>query len=90
MKISNLKTYVYHIAGFDNKQATSPPGAYQAQGISRCNPAAIPFAIGGSIERKLGAGKIPGGASLRCGECDRFIKWIGKSELAKFNQGGRI
>lgn len=28
--------------------------------------------------------------SFVCGECDRFIKWIGKSELAKLNQGGPV
>jgi len=45
----------------------------------------------GSKERRLGVGKEPHSASLRCGECDRFIRWIGKAELAKIeNQGGRI
>ena len=44
----------------------------------------------GSKERRLGIGKGPHSASLRCGECDRFIKWIGKSELQKIeNQGGQ-
>lgn len=43
----------------------------------------------GSTSRKLGAGKEPHSASLRCGECDRFIKWVGKSELSKLNQGGQ-
>ena len=50
----------------------------------------IPCAQCGSTSQKLGIGKGPHSASLRCGECDRFIKWIGKSELAKIqNQGGQ-
>lgn len=57
--------------------------------ISRANPIHLPCASCGSIERRLGAGKGPHSASLRCGECDRFIKWIGKSELAKLNKGGQ-
>jgi hypothetical protein len=49
----------------------------------------IPCAKCGSKERKLGIGKGPHLASLRCGKCDHFIKWLGKSELAKIeNQGG--
>ncbi len=46
-----------------------------------------PCARCGSKEQRLGAGKGPHSASLRCGGCDRFIKWIGKSELTKLNQG---
>ncbi|MCA1993591.1 MAG: hypothetical protein LDL41_16340 [Coleofasciculus sp. S288] len=42
-----------------------------------------PCAQCGSKERKLGAGKEPHSASLRCGECDRFIKWVSKRELAR-------
>jgi hypothetical protein len=52
------------------------------------NPNHLACASCGSIERRLGAGKGPHTASLRCGGCDRFIKWIGKAELAKLNQGG--
>jgi hypothetical protein len=37
MKISNLKTCVYDTAGFDKKQATPRPGAYQAQRDTPCN-----------------------------------------------------
>lgn len=51
---------------------------------------ALPCAGCGSKERKIGEGSGPHFASLRCGECDRFIKWIGKSELAKLNQGGQV
>lgn len=43
----------------------------------------IPCAQCGSKERRLGIGKGPHSASLRCGECDRFIRWVGKSELAR-------
>jgi len=64
-----------------DKNITSPP-------IFRTTPNHLPCACCGSSERKLGAGKQPHSASLRCAVCDRFIRWIGKSELAKFeNQG---
>jgi hypothetical protein len=57
--------------------------------ISRANPNHLPCASCGSTERKLGTGKGPHTASLKCGECNRVIKWIGKYELAKIeNQGG--
>jgi hypothetical protein len=57
--------------------------------IFRLKKTHLPCAHCASTEQKLGAGKGPHTASLRCGECDRFIKWIGKSELAKIeNQGG--
>jgi hypothetical protein len=57
--------------------------------ISRANPNHLPCSSCGSTERKLGIGKGPHSASLRCAACDRFIKWIAKSELAKIeNQGG--
>lgn len=49
----------------------------------------IPCAQCGSKSRKLGLGKGPHSACWRCGECDRFIKWIGKVELAKLNEGGQ-
>jgi hypothetical protein len=58
--------------------------------ISRVNPQALPCASCGSTERRLGVGKGPHTASLRCGECNKFVKWIGKSELAKLNQGGQV
>ncbi len=68
--------------------------------VQRVSPNALPCASCGSTERKLGAGFGPHTAELRCGECDmrsaaakryRFIKWIGKSELAKIqNQGGLV
>lgn len=62
------------------------------KGITRLDQISIshpPCPSCGSTERKLGAGKGPHTASLRCGGCDCFIKWIGKSELAKIeNQGG--
>jgi hypothetical protein len=58
------------------------------QPVFRANPNYLPCASCGSIERKLGAGKGPHTASLKCAECDRFIKWLGKSELAKI-QGGQ-
>ncbi len=32
-------------------------------------------------EAKLGDGKPPHSASLRCANCNRWIKWIGKAEL---------
>jgi hypothetical protein len=59
--------------------------------ISRANPNHLPCSSCGSTERKLGIGKEPHSASLRCGKCDRFIRWIGKPELAKIeNQGGQV
>jgi hypothetical protein len=68
--------------------------------VQRVSPNALSCASCGSTERKLGAGKGPHTAELRCGECAmrcekakryRFIKWIGKSELAKIqNQGGLV
>ncbi len=39
-----------------------------------------------SSETKLGAGKAPHTASLVCAECDRWIKWVGKKELAKLGE----
>lgn len=56
--------------------------------ISRTNPNHLACASCGSTERRLGAGKGPHSASLRCEGCDRFIRWVGKRELAKLNQGG--
>jgi hypothetical protein len=65
--------------------------------ISRTNPNHLPCSSCGSTERKLGIGKGPHLASLRCAACDlrfaaalryRFIRWVGKSELAKI-QGGQ-
>ena len=53
--------------------------------VSRVNPQSLPCASCGSTSRQMGAGKGPHQASLRCGECDRFIKWIGKTELAQFD-----
>ena len=59
--------------------------------ISRVNPQSLPCASCGSTSRQMGAGKGPHQASLRCGECDRFIKWLGKFDLAKIqNQGGQV
>jgi hypothetical protein len=58
------------------------------QPIFRANPNHLPCSACGSTHRKLGAGKGPHSASLRCGQCDRFIKWVSKSELEKLNQGG--
>jgi hypothetical protein len=59
--------------------------------ISRANPNHLPCSSCGSTERKLGIGKGPHSASLKCGRCHSFIKWIGKSELTKIqNQGGQI
>ncbi len=51
-----------------------------------------PCAQCGAKERRLGIGKGPHQASLRCGVCDsealllsadRFIKWLSKRELAR-------
>lgn len=78
------------ITGVNTKQATSPPRGYPAEGVSRCNPEHIPCAVCGSTQRKVGAGKAPGEASLLC-ECGKFLRWISKSELAKLTseQGGQ-
>ena len=57
--------------------------------VRRVSPNALPCDNCGSTERKLGAGKEPHTAALRCGKCERVIKWIGKVKLAKIeNQGG--
>jgi hypothetical protein len=64
-----------------NKDITNP--------VRRVSPNALPCGKCGSTKRKLGVGKRPHTASLKCAECDRFIKWVGKSELVKIeNQGG--
>jgi hypothetical protein len=42
----------------------------------------------GAKEYRLGIGKGPHQASLLCGGCDRFIRWVGKNELVKLNRGG--
>jgi hypothetical protein len=78
------------ITGKFKKQTQSPRGGYPPQGLSRRNPNAIPCSDCGSTERKVGADKAPGEASLLC-ECGKFLRWINKSELAKITgeQGGR-
>ncbi len=68
------------------------------QQIFRANLNHLPSANCRGTKRKLGAGRQPGEQSLLCGKCElrfaalqrsRFIKWIGKSDLAKIeNQGG--
>lgn len=59
----------------------------------RQNPNFLPCSGCGSQERKLGAGKAPGEASLLCSECEKFIKWVSGSELiaisSQLNQGGK-
>ncbi len=55
-------------ASTDQYTTQSPLGDYSCQ---RCN----------GSEAKLGDGKPPHSASLRCANCDRWIKWIGKAEL---------
>jgi hypothetical protein len=61
------------------------------QAFFRTNLNHLPCASCGSTLRKLGIGKGPHTASLRCGECDCFIRWVGKSELVKIqNQGGLV
>jgi len=51
--------------------------------VRRVSPNALPCARWGSTQRKLGAGREPGEASLLC-ECGKFFKWIGGSELNAF------
>jgi hypothetical protein len=72
-----------------NKDITNP--------VQRVSQNVLPCGNCGSTERKLGVGKRPHTASLKCAECDlrfaaalryRFIKSLGKSELAKI-QGGQ-
>ncbi len=68
--------------------------------VFRTNPNHLACASCGSTERKLGTGKGPHSAELRCGKCDhvalrrrtdRFIRWVAKSELTKIqNQGGQV
>jgi hypothetical protein len=63
----------------------------QTSTISHVNLNHLPCSACGSTHPKLGAGKGPHSASLKCAQCDHFIKWIGKSELAKIeNQGGQV
>jgi transposase-like protein len=38
-----------------------------------------------SPERRIGAGRKPGEASLHCRECKRFIQWLSASELKAFH-----
>ncbi len=45
----------------------------------------------GSESQKLGEGRGPHVGCLKCGGCDRFIKWISKAQLIKIqNQGGQV
>lgn len=43
----------------------------------------IPCCQCSSTFGELGVGKRPHSASLRCGMCNRFVKWIGKAELGR-------
>ncbi len=52
------------------------------QPVFRAEPHPLPCACCGSTSRKLGVGKVPGGASLRC-SCNKFIKWLTPGEVAK-------
>ena len=57
MKKLVLQTCSYDTTNLEEKQATSPRGGYQAEGISRCNLERIPCANCGStgkLEAKLG------------------------------------
>jgi len=62
------------------------------QPIFRANPNHLPCTRFCSTERKLGAGKAPGEASVLC-ECGKFIKWVSGSELqaiaAQLSNGGQ-
>ncbi len=67
--------------------------------LYRGNPRYIPGARCGSTSRRMGTGKCPPSANLRCGQCaseaqrltaEHLSKWIGKTELAKLNQGGQL
>jgi hypothetical protein len=60
----------------------------QSSTISRVNPHALPCASCGSTERKLGAGRQPGEASLLC-ECGKFVRWLRGSQLTQFTKGGQ-
>lgn len=57
-----------------------PEHTFRHSGVVRCNPSALLCSSCGSTERKLGAGKAPGDASLLC-ECGKFIRWVSGSEL---------
>jgi hypothetical protein len=77
-----------------SQQSTSPPASLQkprGQEIELENPC---LKCGESIG-ELGIGKGPHNASIRCKGCRRFVKWIGKKELAEIvssanlrNEGG--
>jgi hypothetical protein len=43
----------------------------------------------GSTLAKLCNGKAPHTASLLCADCGKWIKWVGKAELAKLTGGAR-
>jgi hypothetical protein len=58
----------------------------------RQNPGLLPCSVCGSQQRKLGAGKALGEASLLCADCGKFIKWISVNEVAiasQLNKGGQ-
>lgn len=54
----------------------SPKTALSTQPCQKC----------GSESLKLGAGKAPHSASLLCGECGKWVKWVGKKDLAEIEK----
>ncbi|MDP8963247.1 MAG: hypothetical protein M3O33_04515 [Cyanobacteriota bacterium] len=69
------------------------------QPVFRTNPNHLACASCGSTERKLGTGKEPHTASLRCGQCesvalrrraDSFITWLSKGELARIEAAQEV
>lgn len=42
----------------------------------------------GSTTTRIGAGRKPQEASLHCGDCKRFIRWVSASELNRLAKGG--
>jgi hypothetical protein len=95
-KIINIHRYCNSLESSTDKEKEAPPShskPSQSANISRVNPSALPCSECGSQSRKVGAGKVPGGASLMC-VCGRFIKWIGINELTaiagQLKNGGQV
>lgn len=56
----------------------------------RTNPNHLACASCDSTEWRLGTDKGSHSASLRCGECDLFIRSIGRSDLSKIEKLGAL
>ena len=64
-------------SAIDSSSSSIAPAIYKTAICSKC----------GSTKTKLGAGKLPGTASLLCAECDHLIKWLSKVETKAWAGG---